>query len=325
MAWSGRFQGGSYGVGVSRLVGALIEQAMMKMGSSGPSLFAPSRWDRQFESWRRRHRCRLRVALWRARKAGVECSMTDTDERPGAKFAKLDLIGLPYQLIVGPKGLASGTVELKTRATGARENLDAAAAIARLRGFMMNTLKGTRPFAPFEWMIAFRYLRARRKTSLFRSSRFSPSRNYTRCRNTDRRHVGDEWLPQGIARQDRCINGHVFLQATDTQFTDFDEVVKEVAAVPGVRIGCADDREPGGSFHPNMAFALVRGIREADIKRLPGIAHNVKLGTLEGFDTAGGVAIGQRLAENLDLRIGDKVKILIAMVRKTPSWGYAAQ
>ena len=58
----------------------------------------------------------------------------DTDERPGAKFAKLDLIGLPYQIIVGPKGLASGTVELKTRATGARENLAAAAAIARLAG-----------------------------------------------------------------------------------------------------------------------------------------------------------------------------------------------
>ncbi|MGH8514546.1 MAG: His/Gly/Thr/Pro-type tRNA ligase C-terminal domain-containing protein, partial [Gammaproteobacteria bacterium] len=58
----------------------------------------------------------------------------DTDERPGAKFAKLDLIGLPYQVIVGPKGLASGTVELKTRATGARENLSPGAAIARLAG-----------------------------------------------------------------------------------------------------------------------------------------------------------------------------------------------
>jgi prolyl-tRNA synthetase len=67
-------------------------------------------------------------------KAGVDVLYDDTDERPGAKFAKLDLIGLPYQIIVGPKGLASGTVELKTRATGARENLDAAAVIARLAG-----------------------------------------------------------------------------------------------------------------------------------------------------------------------------------------------
>ena len=67
-------------------------------------------------------------------KADVDVLYDDTDERPGAKFAKLDLIGLPYQIIVGPKGLASGTVELKTRATGARENLAAGAAIARLAG-----------------------------------------------------------------------------------------------------------------------------------------------------------------------------------------------
>ena len=67
-----------------------------------------------------------------------------------------------------------------------------------------------------------------------------------------------------------------------------------------------------------MAFALVRGIREADIKRLPGIARNVKQGTLDGFDTTGGVAIGQRLAENLGLRIGDKLKILIANGAQTP-------
>jgi len=75
---------------------------------------------------------------------------------------------------------------------------------------------------------------------------------------------------------------------------------------------------PAAASTSNMAFALVRGIREADIKRLPGIAHNVKLGTLEGFDTAGGVAIGQRLAENLGLRIGDRVKILIANGAQTP-------
>ncbi len=67
-----------------------------------------------------------------------------------------------------------------------------------------------------------------------------------------------------------------------------------------------------------MDFALVRGVREADIKRLPGIAGNVKQGTLEGFDKAGGVAIGQRLAEGLGLRIGDKIKILIANGAQTP-------
>ncbi len=55
----------------------------------------------------------------------------DTDERPGAKFTVLDLIGLPYQVIVGPKGLAEGKVEVKTRATGVREMMSVDEAIAR--------------------------------------------------------------------------------------------------------------------------------------------------------------------------------------------------
>jgi prolyl-tRNA synthetase len=121
--------------GVSRLVGALIEAGHDENGIIWPEPVAPFKvgianlkvgdgaTDAACES--------LYGAL---EKAGVEVLYDDTDERPGAKFAKLDLIGLPYQLIVGPKGLASGTVELKTRATGARENLDAAAAIARLAG-----------------------------------------------------------------------------------------------------------------------------------------------------------------------------------------------
>jgi lipoprotein-releasing system permease protein len=63
---------------------------------------------------------------------------------------------------------------------------------------------------------------------------------------------------------------------------------------------------------------LVRGISEADIKKLPGITGNVRVGTLEGFDQAGGVAIGQRLAENLSLRVGDKITILTAKGAQTP-------
>ena len=49
---------------------------------------------------------------------GIEILYDDTDERPGAKFAKMDLIGLPWQIVVGPKGLAEGKVELVYRRTG---------------------------------------------------------------------------------------------------------------------------------------------------------------------------------------------------------------
>jgi prolyl-tRNA synthetase len=56
----------------------------------------------------------------------------DRDERPGAKFADMDLIGLPWQLVVGPRGLASGTVELKQRSTGEKQELSIDSALARL-------------------------------------------------------------------------------------------------------------------------------------------------------------------------------------------------
>jgi lipoprotein-releasing system permease protein len=184
---------------------------------------------------------------------------------------------------------------------------------------MMNASAGTRPFAPFEWMIASRYLRARRKTSFVSVIALFSFLGITLGVAT---LIVVMSVMNGFHKEllDKIvgINGHVFLQATDSQFTDYDEVVKEVAAVPGVELVVPMIESPAAASTSNMAFALVRGIREADIKRLPGIAHNVKLGTLNGFDTAGGVAMGQRLAENLGLRIGDKVKILIANGAQTP-------
>ncbi|WGJ14238.1 lipoprotein-releasing ABC transporter permease subunit [Methylocapsa sp. D3K7] len=183
----------------------------------------------------------------------------------------------------------------------------------------MDAMKGTRPFAPFEWMIAFRYLRARRKTSfvsviaLFSFLGIVLGVATLIVVMSVMNGFHKELLDKIVG-----INGHIFLQAADTQFTDFDEVVTQVAGVPGVKLVVPMIESPAAASTANMAFALVRGIREADIKQLPGIAHNVKLGTLDGFDTAGGVAIGQRLAENLGLRIGDKVKILIANGAQTP-------
>jgi prolyl-tRNA synthetase len=60
---------------------------------------------------------------------GIEVLYHDLDERPGAKFATADLIGIPYQMLVGPRGLAEGKVEVKKRADSSRENLSPAAAL----------------------------------------------------------------------------------------------------------------------------------------------------------------------------------------------------
>ncbi len=183
----------------------------------------------------------------------------------------------------------------------------------------MDRIKAPRPFAPFEWMIALRYLRARRRTSFvsvialfsFLGIMLGVATLIVVMSVMNGFHK--ELLDKIVG-----INGHIFLQAADAPFEDYDEVVRQVAAIPGVELAVPMIESPAAASTSNMAFALVRGIREADIKRLPGIAHNVKSGTLDGFDKAGGVAIGQRLAENLGLGIGDKVKILTANGAQTP-------
>jgi prolyl-tRNA synthetase len=117
-------QMGSYGVGVSRLVGALIEASHDENGIIWPDPVAPFGVGiinlRQGDGACDEVCARAEAAL---EAAGKEPLYDDREERAGAKFAAMDLIGLPWQLIVGPKGLAEGTVELKRRASGERQVL----------------------------------------------------------------------------------------------------------------------------------------------------------------------------------------------------------
>ncbi|MEE8534239.1 MAG: proline--tRNA ligase [Alphaproteobacteria bacterium] len=124
---------GSYGIGVSRLVGAVIEASHDEAGIVWPDAVAPfavglinlkpgdAASDGACDD--------LYAKLAGAR---VEALYDDTAGRAGVKFATMDLIGLPWQLTVGPRGLAKGVVELKRRATGEREELSGEAALARL-------------------------------------------------------------------------------------------------------------------------------------------------------------------------------------------------
>jgi prolyl-tRNA synthetase len=128
-------QMGSYGVGVSRLVGAIIEASHDDAGIIWPDSVAP--FDVALINLRVGdaacdEACARAYAALQAK--GREVLYDDTDERPGGKFATADLIGLPWQLVVGPKGLAEGVVELKRRATGERQTLPLDAALERLSG-----------------------------------------------------------------------------------------------------------------------------------------------------------------------------------------------
>ncbi|UUX50389.1 proline--tRNA ligase [Nisaea acidiphila] len=121
---------GSYGIGVSRLVGAIIEASHDEKGIVWPEQVAPFQ---------------VAVANLKAddegctsvsedlyaklSKAGIEALIDDRDERPGAKLANLDLIGVPWQILVGPRGLKSGVVEVKNRKTGAVEEMTPEAAL----------------------------------------------------------------------------------------------------------------------------------------------------------------------------------------------------
>ena len=128
-------QMGSYGIGVSRLVGAIIEASHDDAGIVWPDAVAPFKvglvnlksGDAETDA-----ACEALYAKLEA--AGVTVLYDDTEERAGAKFSTMDLIGLPWQLVVGPRGLKSGTVELKRRATGEKEELSAEAALAKILG-----------------------------------------------------------------------------------------------------------------------------------------------------------------------------------------------
>jgi prolyl-tRNA synthetase len=125
--------GGSYGVGVSRLAGAIIEACHDEAGIKWPDAVAPFKAvilnlkqgseDTDAACERLYHELTAN---------GVEVLYDDTDQRAGAKFAAADLIGIPWQILIGPKGLAEGKLELKRRSDGKRENLNPADVVARL-------------------------------------------------------------------------------------------------------------------------------------------------------------------------------------------------
>lgn len=124
---------GSYGVGVSRLVGGIIEASHDEDGIIWPDSVAPfdvgiinlkagdAETDAACQS--------AHDALTRA---GKDPLLDDTDARPGGKFATMDLIGLPYQLVIGPRGLKEGKVEVKVRRSGEKHELALDDAISRL-------------------------------------------------------------------------------------------------------------------------------------------------------------------------------------------------
>jgi prolyl-tRNA synthetase len=123
---------GSYGIGVSRLVGAIIEASHDDAGIVWPVPVAP--FEVAVINLKVGDEATDKAALEvkaRLEGAGIDVLYDDTDDRAGAKFATIDLIGIPYQIVVGPKGVKSGEIEIKDRKTGARETLPTEVGVER--------------------------------------------------------------------------------------------------------------------------------------------------------------------------------------------------
>jgi prolyl-tRNA synthetase len=124
---------GSYGIGPSRLVAAIIEASHDEAGIIWPESVAPYQVAILNLKQGDAATDQASETLYRELTAsGVETLYNDLDERPGAKFAAMDLIGIPWQVLIGPKGLKEGKIELKRRLGGTRELLSPAEARARL-------------------------------------------------------------------------------------------------------------------------------------------------------------------------------------------------
>ena len=126
---------GSYGIGVSRLVGAVIEASHDDNGIIWPEPVAPFKVgliNLKTADAACTKACEETYA--KLQDAGVEVLYDDRDERAGTKFNDMDLIGLPWQLVIGPRGLAKSVVELKRRRDAEREELSLDSALARLTG-----------------------------------------------------------------------------------------------------------------------------------------------------------------------------------------------
>jgi prolyl-tRNA synthetase len=126
-------QMGSYGVGVSRLVGAIIEASHDEKGVIWPAAVAP--FEAAVVSLRSDDVEVTKVCesgYEQLLKANVDVLYDDTAERPGAKFSTMELIGVPTLIVVGPKGVKAGVVEVRDRKTGKVEEMSLDAAVKRV-------------------------------------------------------------------------------------------------------------------------------------------------------------------------------------------------
>lgn len=168
-------------------------------------------------------------------------------------------------------------------------------------------------FGPFERMVAWRYLRSRRKEafiSVIAGFSFvgimlgvATLIIVMAVMNGFRAELIDRILG---------VNGHMIVQPIDEPFRDYDALAKKLAAIEGVRaaIPLVDGQTLASGYRDVGTGALVRGIRTEDLPKLGGVSDNILSGDLVGFAAGEGLAVGSRLAAHLGLTVGDSVQLI---------------
>ena len=171
----------------------------------------------------------------------------------------------------------------------------------------------TRAFSPFEWMVALRYLRSRRKEGFISViAGFSFIGIMLGVATLIIVMAVMNGFRQELFSKMLGLNGHVVVHSLDPNFGNYDTVAANVRAVSGVKFALPADRRAGHGLDAEIVrrARLSAGLREADLKQLKAVGEGIRFGTLDGFDNKPGVAIGTRLANELNVKVGDQMTLL---------------
>ncbi len=178
----------------------------------------------------------------------------------------------------------------------------------------------TRPFAPFEWLLARRYLRARRKEGFISViAGFSFIGIMLGVATLIIVMAVMNGFRSELIQKILGVNGHVIVYRVAEPFTDYDEASARLAQVPGVRavLPLVEGQAMISSSAVSLG-GLIRGVSEGALRQMPLVADNVRFGSLDGFDDSESLAIGIRLANMLRVNAGDAITLVSPKGAATP-------
>lgn len=181
-------------------------------------------------------------------------------------------------------------------------------------------VRDTKPFSSFEWMIAGRYLRARRKEGFISViAGFSFLGIMLGVATLIIVMAVMNGFRHDLFSKIMGLNGHVIVQKLGDRFDDYEAMAEKIKQVPGVQVAMpVIEGQVMVSSSSQALGGLVRGVRESDLKSLKLVSGNVRAGTLDGFDKQTGIAMGVRLANQLHVGLGDSVTLVSPRGAATP-------